>query len=331
MSYTFFNPFENLYFNDTSCFLTGEDLENPETDYIQLFPEWVMDQFDCWDRKITMMDPKNSYTFRDLKLPCSKRVMKAFEKLDEEIKQAFAKGYEGMKALDSEKIFLWTGKIVYGMLYHELMIERRTAYEKDEEFKMHDYLKERFGMFHLMLQSIINPIEYGERKPWSVILTKVKYSQNFFNYRDDSVNLLFSLGIKGFGFIVLMQDNGVNAEEHHEILEKIGEKELHAIQFEELCAIFQYSNYLLQYKAKYALTKNDKNQLHIHAYPIVADEGRDLFGQWEDTMFAKVLAGYWKPWGLEEKDIMKAEQPVTFLEDAYTYQIIDADTIDFPY
>lgn len=330
MATNFFNPFENLYFDEDTCFLTGEDLVDKENDFIYLFPEWVMDQFDCWDRKITMMDPKNSYLFRDLKLPCSQRAKAAFDQLDNEVKEAFAKGYEAVKNLDSQRLFLWMGKNVYGMLYHELMIEKQTAFEKDEEFKMHQHLKERFGFFHLMLQSILTPIEFEERKPWSVTVVKVKYSQNFFNYRDDTVNLLFSLGVKGFGIIGLMQDNGAIPEANKEMLDKIGDRELHAIQFEELCARFQYFNYLLQYKPKYVLSKNNDN-LHVKALQIVADEERSLFGQWEDSMFAKVLAGYWKPWGLEEKDIMKAEQPVTFLEDVYTYQLIDADSIDFPY
>lgn len=169
----YFNPFETLLFNDNTCFLTGEDLTDKNRAFVYFFPEWVMDQFECWNRKIVMMDPQNSYLFKDLKLPCSLAVKEAFDRLDEKIKAGFESGYEAMKTLEEEKLFLWMGKIVYGMLYYELQIEKRTALEKDEDFQMHDYLKERFGYFHLMLQSIVNPIEYGERKPFIVPEIKI--------------------------------------------------------------------------------------------------------------------------------------------------------------
>src|SRR5690606_25195062 len=101
-------------------------------------------------------------------------VRAAFDQLDEEVQKAFQGGYEAMKQMDSERLFLWMGKNVYGMLYYELQIEKRETLKKEDPFQMHDHLKRKFGFFHLMLQSIVNPIQYGDLKPWTITLVRLK-------------------------------------------------------------------------------------------------------------------------------------------------------------
>src|SRR5690606_9953237 len=85
MSLELFNPFENLYFSEKSCFLSGADLTHAD-ETLSVFPEWILDRFDYRDRKFTLMDTVNSTTYGALKLPCSSRVKLAFDALDEEVK-----------------------------------------------------------------------------------------------------------------------------------------------------------------------------------------------------------------------------------------------------
>lgn len=330
MSLQLYNPFETYHFDDHTCFLSGDDLTGND-EVITVFPEWVLDRFDYRDKKFEMMDSVNHTTYGSMTLPCSDRVKNAFEKLDLEIKEAFDKGFEAVNSLDSQKLFLWSGRMVYGILYHEMLLEKNRADEQEIKFELSDTLKERFGYFHLMLQSLISPVHFTQNKPWSIMVVQLKYSKDIFNYRDDAINLIFSLGINGFGIIAILQDNGVLYNEYKEILSKTKGHVLHPIQFEELCARFLYSNYLLQYSKKFKITGDGKS-ISIDALPVVQQGSKPIFRPWKDKIFGQVLHDYWSPWGFTEKEIFGSQSiPVSFLENNYTYKLIDPESINLPF
>ena len=331
MSLSLFNPIENLHFDSKTCFLSGIDLDN-EDQYIQVFPDWILDRFSLKDKRFKMLDQVTAIQYQDLQLPCSEAVRKSLNLLEEEIQAAFTKGYDEVKKIPEERLFQWMGKIVYGVLYNDLCIEisRASKKEKGKEFKLSPLLKERFGMFHLMLQSLIAPIEFEGIKPWSICIVRLKYSRDIFNYKDEPMNLNFSLGMNGFGIIACLQDNGIVGNNQKQIINKIGEKVLHPIQFEELCARFLYTNYLLKYRGKYSI-QTDEDKLAIEG--VQPEEPKDkLFASWDDNMFAQVLAGYWEPWGFTKKDIITLpDAPISFLENDYTYEFIEPESISLPY
>ncbi len=59
-----------------------------------------------------------------LNYPVSSEVKKAFEELDVKVEAAYKRGFDGMASLDPELLFQWTGRMVYGMLYYEMLYER---------------------------------------------------------------------------------------------------------------------------------------------------------------------------------------------------------------
>ncbi len=327
MALTLFNPFEDLIFGEQFCFLTG-DLT---TDSMTVFPQWLMDHFKIGQDRIEMMDRSKSYVYADLKLPCTDRVKLAFEKLDQTVFEAYRKGYEGMSALDEQVIFLWTSRIVYGLLYHEMQYESNRVLRAGETFDLSPMLRERFGNFHLMIQSIIEPITFSDRKPWSITVFPLKYSADILSYRDDAINLLFQFGVNGFGFIACLQDNGVISESQHDILEKMKGNVLHPIQFEELYARFHYSDYLLQYKPEYNIVRTD-GEIKIEALPVTPNAGRPLFGFWDQDMFAQLLSNYWSVYGIQREDIITFQKPfLSFLENPYSGEFINPENINLPY
>lgn len=327
MAITLFNPFEDLIFGEQFCFLTG-DLTNES---MTVFPEWLMDHFKISQDRIEMMDKSKSYVYADLKLPCTQRVKDAFENVDWKMFEAYKNGYDGMAALDEHLIFLWTSRIVYGLLYHEMQYESNRVLRAGETFDLSPMLRERFGNFHLMIQSIIEPITFSERKPWSITVFPLKYSADILSYRDDAINLLFQFGVNGFGFIACLQDNGVIAESQQEILEKMRGCVLHPIQFEELYARFHYSDYLLQYKPEYNITRTN-TEIKIEALPVVANAGRPLFGFWDQDMFAQLLSNYWSVYGIQREDIITFRKPfLSFLENPYSGDFVNPEKINLPY
>ncbi|MBS1548793.1 MAG: hypothetical protein JSS94_02840 [Bacteroidetes bacterium] len=321
-------PFRDLNFDDQTCFLSGEKA----TELLTIFPEWFMDRFNFRNDSFEMMDKLKSVTYGELTIPCSLPVKKAWEKLDENIQKAFDQGYDAISTMDDHLLFLWLGRMVYGTLFHEMSMEKKRLSKYEKTLQVSPFLKERFGLFHLMLQSIIHPMEFiGEKKPWSITVVKVKFSEDIMNYRDDTVNLMFSLAVNGFGIIASLHDNQVVADHQINILEKIGKQTLHPIQFEELYARFHYSNYLLQYEPEFIIEKQE-DKLTIEALPIKENSQRPLFGFWDEDMFASVLAGYWEIYGIEKKKILKFPNPIlSYLEDPYTRDFIEPEKIKLPF
>ncbi|MBB5332320.1 hypothetical protein [Chryseobacterium koreense] len=327
MALELYNPFDELIFDESFCFLTGKlSLES-----VSVFPEWLLDHFKIGDDPFEMMEKEKIFRYRDLRLPCTSEVKNAFDQLDEKFREAYQKGYEGIAALEEELIFQWSAKIVYGIMHHEFQHEKKRMARRGEEFQISKDLKERFGLFHLMLQSVIKPVKFKGRKPWSLVVFPLKYSADIFSYRDDMINLLFTMGVDQFGFIIHMQDNGAIAEREQELLEKMKGYVLHPVQYEELYAKFHYSDYLLQYRPKYNIEFTD-NQVIIESVPMSADQNRPLFGFWDQKVYAQLLANYWEVYGIRQEDIIRHQRPMlSFLQDPYSHDFIDPEKIDLPF
>lgn len=324
MSQMLFNPFQDLIFDEHFCFLTGV-LTNEE---MTVFPEWLMAHFKFGEERVEMMDKAKSYHYHDLKLPCSPKVKQAFDDLDGKIQKAYEKGYEGMAALDQELLFQWTGRMVYGLLYYEMCYERDVLLRKGEEFQLSPMLRKRFSEFHLMLQSIIEPISFVGKKPWSIVVFPLKYSADIFSYRDDAINLMFSFGVNGFGFVACLQDSGVIGENQTEVLEKMKGHVLHPVQFEELYARFHYTDYILQFTPQFNI------QNHDDGISIEVDESTKppQFGFWDENVYAQLLSNYWQVYGIETDDILRPQKPrLSFLENPYTQDFVDPESISLPF
>ncbi|EGV42586.1 hypothetical protein BZARG_1845 [Bizionia argentinensis JUB59] len=324
MSQPLFNPFKDLIFDEHFCFLSGA-LTNEN---ITVFPQWLMDHFKLGDERIEMMDKAKTYNYSDLKLPCTSEVKIAFEALDVKVQAAYKNGFEGMASLDEELLFQWSGRMVYGLLYYEMTYERDRLLKRGEEFELSSALKERFGHFHLMLQSLIEPITFVGKKPWTIAVFPLKYSADIFSYRDDAINLMLQFGVNGFGFIACLQDNGVIGEKQKEILDKMEGHVLHPVQFEELYARFHYSDYILQYKPNYKVESRDTGI----TIEVDTDGKEPIFGFWDENIFAQLLSNYWQVYGIEREDILKFQKPpLSFLENPFNENFINPETIALPF
>ena len=330
MAFKLFNPFENLNFEDQTCFLTGEKITAEEVNTV--FPSWILERYSLSDKKFTLMDQITSFRYADLKIPCAKNVVaSAINPLEEEIEKAFASGYDEVINLRPERLFQWMAKIIYGVLYYDLQAEKKRAARRNVEFKLSALLTRRFSLLHLMLQSLVVPMKFSERKPWSIFIFKSKISKDVFNYKDEPTNLNFSVTMNNFGIVACLQDNGAVGEYQQDIVNKFSEKRLHPIQLEEIFARFIYSNYLLKKMPQYKIEEIE-DHIYVESIPFANAENDPLFGHWDEGLFAQVLADYWKPWGLTKKDIYEfPNSPTSFLENEFNNEIIEPDSIQLPF
>lgn len=335
MAMQLYNPFQKFDFSPQTCFLTGQNLHSTE-EQISVFPEWILDRYSLRDKTFKMLD-ESSLLYQDMKIPCFSDVIKnAVNPLEEEIEKAFTAGYDEVIKVPEERLFQWMAKFVYGVLYNDISIEERKPTVKKYvakviEFKLSPFLQERFKKLHLILQSLVVPMDFKGPKPWTIRVFKIKYSKDVFHYKDETTNLNFSLGMNDFGIVACLQDNGAVGINQQEMTDKFLNKTLHPIQFEELCARFIYANYLLNHFAEYTIQSTEEKVI-VESIPLTGSAKKSLFDLWDDDMFAQVLTNYWKPWGItKDKIITFPNSPNSFLENNDTYAIIEPSSITLPY
>lgn len=312
MAVHLYNPFERLTFNDKTCFLSGEEAINEK---LTVFPDWVLEAYQLYDKSFKLLD-ESIITYQDIRVPCSANTLIALSKLENEVKDAFSSGYEAVNALDEKKLFQWLAKMVYGMIYYETTVGIRQQASVGERLSFSQSLLHKFGNFHLMLQSLVRPVEFDGALPWSIMVFPVKNEPGTFSYRDEINTLACSLRMNDFGIIACLQDNGANQRYHKDILEKATSKVLSPIQFEELCGRFFYSAYLFNRLPEYTILPTPET-IFIEAMPLRGISNKPLFDDWIEKTYAKVLENFWKPWDVPYFQILKnPEKAISFLEDA---------------
>jgi len=319
-------PFQELDFSQQKCFLTGR-ITDSEEENIFVFPEWIMDRYSLRDKSLKMLEG-SVLSHKDMKIPCHSNVIKdVIDPLEREIESAFTKGYDAVIKVPEERLFQWMAKIMLGVLHNDVGLEKRKFDLEGKKFTLPPFFQERFEKLHLILQSLVVPMEFKGTKLWSIKVFKIKISKDIFNYKDDSTNLNFSLGMHDFGIVACLQDNGAIAIHEQEILEKFSNKTLHPVQFEEICARFIYSNYLLNMHAEYTI-KSAEDKIIVESAPLSGTNNKSLFDRWDDDMFAQVLSLYWKPWGITKGEIMTfGNSPISYLENNDTYEIVEPESI----
>lgn len=328
MATPIYSPFNAFNFSNRNCFLTGA-LLNSEEERIQIFPQWLMKRCALEDRPFKMLD-ESMATYKDLKLPCSAAVNETyFEPLENEIADAFGKGYDAVKALDTLKLFQWAGKLLYGIIFTEIQSGIKLQRSQGEDFNISQSIIHKFSNLHLMLQSINQNIIFEDFTPYSLFLFKVDNAEEEFGYRDEINTLTFALRINDFGLIICFQDNGANRNYHREILAKVEAETLHPIQFEEISARVFYSAYLFNRLPEYTVLPVG-DEIYIEAMPLRGMTGKPLFDFWQTKTYGQVLESFWKNWGFLLLEIINdPENPMTFLlDDDGNFK--PADTIKMP-
>jgi len=307
-----YNPFDEFTFDNNTCFLSGLKLDKPS--FYAVFPEWILKEHNIGDQPFKMLD--ESYkNYSDLKLPCSPEVYECLSELDERVRIAFEKGYEGVKELDKVTLFQWISKWVYGIIFNEIQVGIRQQLLSGEDMNFSQTLVHKFKNLHAMLQSLIEDVEYETVLPFSILVYEVDNPENTYNYRDEINTLVYSLRIKNLGIIACLQDNGANLTYHEEILSIVKNQKLHPIQFEELCGRFFYSCYLFNRLPDYMISSIE-DRFYIEPMSLLGVNSRPVFDNWQAKTYGQVIENFWKPWDYTLFEIIKdPENPMSFIKD----------------
>ena len=307
-----YNPFDDFRFDNKTCFLSGQPLQSAE-ERIQVFPDWLMRKFDIEDKPFKLLD-ETLRTYKQLRLPCAPAVSERFSALDMRIEKAFEKGYQAVMEMDSVTLFQWVARIVYGFVFNERHAGILQQELSGVAMNFSQVLVHKFKNLHLMLQSLIKPVQF-DGLPFTIVAAQVDNPTDTFNYRDEINTLVYSLRMNDFGLNVCLQDNGANGAYHEAFVEPLKSQQLHPIQFEELCARFFYSAYLFNRLPTYTVLQTAE-QIYIEPMPLMDMSMKPIFDHWQVKTYGQVLENFWKPWGYTLFEIIKdPENPMSFLLD----------------
>ncbi|VTP89910.1 hypothetical protein [Sphingobacterium daejeonense] len=313
MANKLYNPFLDFQFDNKTCFLSGKALSSDD-EKIQVFPLWMMRSFDLEDKPFKMLD-ESIVTYKQLQLPCSAEVANKLAEVEEKVEFAVQNGYNALKELDQLTLFQWVGKILYGVVFNEIQVGIRQAFLSGEQLNFSQALVQKFKNLHFMLQSLIVPMEFENKNPFTIAVFPVDSSPETFMYRDEINTLIFSIRMKDFAIIATLQDNGVHEIYHDEVLAKVKDKVLHPIQFEEICAKYFYSAYLFNRLPEYTYMEVPE-KVFVEPMPLNDWTLKPIFDQWTAKTYGQVLENFWKPWAIpcsRSSKILK--NPMTFITD----------------
>ena len=118
----FYNPLESESVSDKKCFLCGTELDSKNRSDEHIFPSWVQDNYDLWNQKLKLIN-KTSISYRQLKIPCCWNCNNnLLNPIETTVSKAVSEGIDSVKSLDKKTLYLWLGKILFGLIYKELLL-----------------------------------------------------------------------------------------------------------------------------------------------------------------------------------------------------------------
>lgn len=314
---SYYNPFESMSFSNERCFLCGKKLNIKTNEHV--FPKWLLDEFDLWDQKITLLN-RTKITYRQLRIPCCKKCNNVYlSKIEKRVKKKYFEGFESFLKTKELLIYQWVGKIFYGLLFRELSLLIDQSTPEKGNITSSEIL-EKFKTLHGFLQSIRTAFKFENFKPWSIFILNLQIDNKLskFDYHDSLFLLTFSIRMGNIGIIACLGDNGAQKDIFQNYWKKIQKIKLHPIQFDELYAKVTYKSSLMNRTPKYItiMPENEDGLTSVIASPLQGLSSKPIYDEWEQKEYAKYLASLLGIYKLSFNDIYKEPNLVmSFIND----------------
>lgn len=306
-----YNPFESMTFTNDRCFLCGELLNEENSSDEHIFPKWLQNKFDLWDKEITLLNG-SQIKYRMLKIPCCKDCNGEILStgLEKKIGEAVEGGYDNFIKLEEKVIFQWLLKLSYGMLFKELSLNVNLRNPNEGKIMTPEILK-NFNTMYLLLKTVLYDTEFVN-KPWSILIFKVKtMNEKMYNGRDFIPLNCYFMRMNDIGIIANLQDGGVQQEFFNEVMREFIGVELEEIQFSEICAkvLYKCSLYKKSPYFTFIMPKELGNKCTVITHPMSGD----IFEEWDNREYAEYLVNELIPWGANINDIYINGEVMTYL------------------
>ncbi|MCZ1001471.1 hypothetical protein O1M63_30905 [Streptomyces mirabilis] len=266
------------------CFLCGCSLTSTTRSDEHVFPQWLLDRYGIRKNKMQLLNGSN-ITYDRMLIPCCRKCNNEhLSKIESEVSSAFSKGLSGVESLSRDTLFVWVGKIYYGVLFRELTL-RSDLRDPNSLPIMDSEFMRLYATHHLLLQYARGVVNWREGYcPASFLFFRCQESSNRrlnFDYFDIANLPFVAIRVGEVGIVCCLQDWGqLAAYEDDPILSRADSAKLHPQQFREVAA-----------RSAYAVSRIGTEVPHVPVY-----------GPTAVTIMDPMLAGFYENLDLAEHD-----------------------------
>ena len=308
-----YDPFGEMRFGPGTCFLSGQ----PATTTVPVFAEWLQDRYALADRPIRLLD-QSTITYQELRLPATPAVAGRIAALEAEVAAAAARGPEALRALGADTLYLWLGKMFYGIFITELFREQEPLVKPKYPLAENAALLRKFQAFFPLLQGLRVPVEYADFVPGSVFVLEVDPAEDTtaFEYDDDLNTLVFSIKLGRTVLLVTLGDIGLIGQAMRRVYAQ-AQRPLHPAQVAEFKARVYYAAHLLAVVPDIYPRAPRPGDDRLVFDALIDDVSNVIFNPWENSAYSQALAELWHRWGITLGQVRQnPEQPLSLLYDA---------------
>lgn len=284
----FFDKVLNRKFGPKTCFLCGCRLTKKNRTEEHVIPRWLQKKYQLYDQRLNLLNG-TTIPYRNLTIPCCFSCNNLrLEPLEKRISDAVALGAGAVRAVNHHDLFLWLGKIFYGLLYRELFLSLDRTGKLRGNITDRKLLR-RFEMHHLFLQSVRTPMQFSAFSPASIMVVNTQEPSDIrlrWDFRDEIQTMCIACRMGPVGLIAVLQDGGAQEPCFSDL--KLRRRRLHPIQFREVVARVMYKAMLFNRTPKYVIIEGQPVRAIQH--PLEGLSGAPLFEQWNQQHYAQVLS-----------------------------------------
>lgn len=307
-----YDPFDGMRFGPETCFLSGQPVGPADT--VSVFAKWLQARYNLAERPIQLLDQRTVF-IKDLRLPASPAARQRIAELEDRVEAAAAQGPSALRALGDDALFLWLGKMFYGIFITELLNEFEPLIKPKYPLAENAALVRRFQAFYQLLQGLRVPTEYADFVPGSVFVLEADPTEDVtpFEYDDDLNTLVFSVKLDKAVLVACLVDIGLVGQAMSKVYAD-AQRPLHPVQIAEFKARVYYAAHLLHVVPDVYPRHPRPGDTRIVYDALIDDVTGAIFNPWENSAYTQTLAEMWQRWNITLADVVaKPAEPMTLL------------------
>ncbi len=273
------------------CFLCGGSLLLGNYTEEHIIPRWAQKRYDLWNQQLVLLN-QTSIPYRQLTVPCCDDCNRyRLKPIEDSLAQTVEYGRDAVLQLGAKSLFLWLGKIFYGILYKELslLVDRRIP---QGATIVTSEILERYRMHRLFLQQARETVEIVDFQPGSILVFSMQpLPQKTLEWDlcDNVETMFITCRVGRVGLIATLADGGAQ-QPFEEAYKDIFKLDLHPVQFRELCAQFSYRSTLATRTPKHIVLQGEPHK--VLQLPLGGFSRKPIFEEWDSRTYAKFLSFY---------------------------------------
>lgn len=287
-----FDKLRSHNFDDSCCFLCGDDLNDDNRTKEHVIPKWLQRRFNLWDQKIVLLN-QTTISYRQLTIPCCSECNNDYlQPLEDKIKEALENGVEEIRSLDKNILFYWLGKIFFGMMYKELFLLYDLKNPDKGKLLNPENIK-KYQSHLLFLQGIREAHKFIHFVPYSIYIVKTQKPSKIeekWDFYDNIVSMYIAIRMGEVGIVASLQDCGTS-KNLQESFKEVLPHPLHPIQFREFMARTFYKSLLFNRTPKF-ISFEINEQVETALNPLKGFDEKPIFDDWDNREYAELLSKF---------------------------------------